>query len=1496
MYGKYRLEERISSSLVAEVFRAKSHGVEGFEKTVVIKRLRAQMVHVRGYIQAFIDEAKAGVRLSHANLVQVFDLGQVDQTVYQAKEHVAGPDLGLVMAQARSLGTRLPLDLAIHLVCELVKGLDYTHRRKDYQLRPLHLVHAGVHPWNVLISLDGETKLTNFGALRLHGLLPEPARPPVASLLPYLAPEVRGGQAWGQPADLYSAAAILLELLTDELPGPAGGVGDSLAQRSGLPPELPGLIQRALDPDPAQRFARTGDLYEALVAMLFRAGMRPSNRALGAEVRRLVEEHPLPAARLLDQRQRRPETGQASAVPHRPLPPSRPPPPTPVGGVSQMQLSAVGRSPRRAAVVTADPSRALPALTDEALEAASTVRNPEGSPAAAAAVPPPRRHTPAPRFPPRPLPGDERGELDTRPLRRGREAAPFDPLEQTDPTPEGPLPSTPRPVSAAPASAAPLPPARPPMEAAPSGAATPRPTPRAATTPAPSRHSLPAGAQPGPGPAPGATLPVTSPSGADAEGPTLREPERTGMAWEAAVLHLRCGVALSGQLATQVQRAVAQLGGRPLTAAAAETTVAFPAGDQPARALQRALSCALQLVALGGDQPLCAAGVHGGTLQLERTAGRTRAQAGDLVTRRAVELAGAASAGEVLCSEVGPLLVSDGFAFSAALGPGGEAGAHRVLPSRVVHTQRGSWVGERRGSEPSLAPVPGRDAELAEFDLRVRAMMRRRGSVVAMRGAPGVGKTALVETLRERLRGDHVAWFHVRLFGGVEQMPFGGLRALLSALCAVEEEQGDAELGQQLERLVQLGLSQQELSGVRSVFALRRHGSSRRRVSPGARQLLTSASHALLAGTLRKVFTQLVSEKPVVLVIDDVQHLDPETWELLRELMTVLPETPALLILTSRHPIPLPDGPGLFRMALRPPEAAAIRARVGALAEAYQAAAGGAEATQRPAAEALVDAIVAAAEGNPRRAEDLVRLLSETGRLHTWTPGGPLVGTAPELASQRVAALPAGERALLQAAASIGQLFGVDLLARVAEEPEPAVRQQLRRLARRGLVESIGRERYAFRDELVATVLCRSVPERLGRELHARIAAQIEVAHHEDRERFLEELAFHHGRAGNSRSALRYLEALADRLEASNHPRAAIARLEAAVALLDEDPAAKPKHRIAVLLRIGELSIPAMELELGRQALDQALKLAQQGHHEREVVRCLLLLGRSWLAAGVFDEALAHLKRALRLASTRREPGLVVGIYAAIGEAYQKNEDLSRSVDYLRRALARAQEPVQELRLLSLLASSYAGLGDIEASDRMLARATERAGASPEPQLRCVVLKTRSLLLFFRGEMPGCLRACLEGAEIAQAVGAPAEEMVFLHNAGDCCLRLGDLARAHHLLSRSQELARAHGLARNHLTNEILLAYLDGLQGGAAGHGERTEAAAERLRLASERAEELNLSWERIQAHLYLGKLEAQRGRTLEAHSQLGLAAGEARRIHLRFLAEEAERELALLQ
>src|SRR5688572_9208228 len=148
---------------MAEVFRAKSYGVEGFEKVLVIKRILPKLAREPKFVEMFVREAKLSVRLSHANVVQVFDLGRVSDALFIAMEYVHGLDLATLLAWHRRRGKSLPVSVAAYVAAEVAKGLDHAHRRRDEQLRPLGIVHRDVSPQNVLLSFEGEVKVTDFG-------------------------------------------------------------------------------------------------------------------------------------------------------------------------------------------------------------------------------------------------------------------------------------------------------------------------------------------------------------------------------------------------------------------------------------------------------------------------------------------------------------------------------------------------------------------------------------------------------------------------------------------------------------------------------------------------------------------------------------------------------------------------------------------------------------------------------------------------------------------------------------------------------------------------------------------------------------------------------------------------------------------------------------------------------------------------------------------------------------------------------------------------------------------------------------------------------------------------------------------------------------------------------------------------------------------------------------------------------------------------------------
>jgi serine/threonine protein kinase len=307
VYGKYQLVQLLARGGMAEVFKAKSHGVEGFEKTLVIKRILPELSQNPQFVEMFINEAKIAVTLSHANIVQVFDLGRADDSYFIAMEWVAGYDLATLLRRARALRLPLAQELAVFIVSELAKGLDYAHRRRDASMRPLHIVHRDVSPQNVLVSLEGEVKLTDFGVAKAKTLVKEGTEAGVLKgKYAYMSPEQAGaGQAWagsGQPAevdartDLYALGVVLYEALSGRNPFDADSSYEILRRvRAGehaplrsiapdVPEELANIVERAMHPQAAQRYPNAGSLYEALVQFLYSSGRRVGGHDLSRYV------------------------------------------------------------------------------------------------------------------------------------------------------------------------------------------------------------------------------------------------------------------------------------------------------------------------------------------------------------------------------------------------------------------------------------------------------------------------------------------------------------------------------------------------------------------------------------------------------------------------------------------------------------------------------------------------------------------------------------------------------------------------------------------------------------------------------------------------------------------------------------------------------------------------------------------------------------------------------------------------------------------------------------------------------------------------------------------------------------------------------------------------------------------------------------------------------------------------------------------------------------
>jgi serine/threonine protein kinase len=264
-FGQYELLELIAVGGMAEVFKGRVVAAEGFEKLVAIKRILPDLAEDERFVKMLLTEARIHSALSHRNIVQIHDLGiSEDGQYFIVLEFVDGYDLRMIAEQLAAMGEIIPEVLSLHIASELAQGLHFAHELKGEDGQPLGLIHRDVTPSNVLISLAGEVKLSDFGlAKRRHD------RSVVGSLkgnLSYMSPEQAMQAPLDRRTDIFSLGAVLFELLTgrrlreitDEVAGwshvASGAVPSVRSLRPDLPPAVERLLDRALAADPNQRF------------------------------------------------------------------------------------------------------------------------------------------------------------------------------------------------------------------------------------------------------------------------------------------------------------------------------------------------------------------------------------------------------------------------------------------------------------------------------------------------------------------------------------------------------------------------------------------------------------------------------------------------------------------------------------------------------------------------------------------------------------------------------------------------------------------------------------------------------------------------------------------------------------------------------------------------------------------------------------------------------------------------------------------------------------------------------------------------------------------------------------------------------------------------------------------------------------------------------------------------------------------------------------------
>ncbi|MDC4203273.1 MAG: protein kinase [Candidatus Manganitrophus sp.] len=213
-YGKYLLIDKIAKGGMAEVFLAKQTGSKGFERLLAIKRILPQFTENAEFVSMFINEAKVAAQLSHPNIVQVFDFGQVEESYYIGMEYVMGRDLRTIMERSQKSNRPLPIDQILFIVSRVCSGLEHAHKKKDLHGNELNLVHRDISPQNILISYDGEIKLVDFGIAKAALQENETRTGILKGKLAYMSPEQAWGKGIDHRSDLFSLGIVLYECAT----------------------------------------------------------------------------------------------------------------------------------------------------------------------------------------------------------------------------------------------------------------------------------------------------------------------------------------------------------------------------------------------------------------------------------------------------------------------------------------------------------------------------------------------------------------------------------------------------------------------------------------------------------------------------------------------------------------------------------------------------------------------------------------------------------------------------------------------------------------------------------------------------------------------------------------------------------------------------------------------------------------------------------------------------------------------------------------------------------------------------------------------------------------------------------------------------------------------------------------------------------------------------------------------------------------------------------
>ncbi len=301
--GRYEFLVPIAKGGMAAVWAARLKGTRGFAKTVAIKTMLPTLSDDPLFEQMFLDEAQLAAQIHHPNVVEIMDLGEQEEILYQVMEYVDGESLATVLRTLSKKKDRLPLEIAVRIVMDACRGLHAAHELKNVDGTLLGLVHRDISPQNIMITYDGVVKLVDFGVAKAAGrTTSETTAGQIKGKAPYMAPEQALGQRVDRRTDVFAMGIVLYQITTGK--HPFRGENDIATLHNILHNELPSprfvdaqfprpleaAINRALSRDVTKRFASAKDMADALSRVFPPTRRRADVADVGAFVQELLGE------------------------------------------------------------------------------------------------------------------------------------------------------------------------------------------------------------------------------------------------------------------------------------------------------------------------------------------------------------------------------------------------------------------------------------------------------------------------------------------------------------------------------------------------------------------------------------------------------------------------------------------------------------------------------------------------------------------------------------------------------------------------------------------------------------------------------------------------------------------------------------------------------------------------------------------------------------------------------------------------------------------------------------------------------------------------------------------------------------------------------------------------------------------------------------------------------------------------------------------------------